>query len=125
MPSPADRVYSPTHEWHKVEGDTLRLGLTRFAVDQLTDITYVEMRKPGFRFKAGDSIGEVESVKTTSDVYCYVDGEVIEVNGALGENPGLLNSDPYGEGWLCRVRIIARDGLSKCVDAANYDAQHP
>ncbi|HWQ27472.1 MAG TPA: glycine cleavage system protein GcvH [Dehalococcoidia bacterium] len=125
MPSPADRVYSPSHEWHKVEGDTLTLGLTQFAVDQLTDITYVEMRKPGHRFKAGDSVGEVESVKTTSDVYCFVDGEIIETNPALADNPGLLNSDPYGKGWLCRVKILGRDGLSKCMDAATYDAQHP
>lgn len=125
MSSPADRVYSPSHEWHKVEGDTLTLGLTRFAVDQLTDVTYVEMKKPGFKFNAGDIVGEVESVKTTSDIYCFVTGEVTATNAALADNPGLLNTDPYGAGWLCKVKISDKSALSKCVDASAYDKQHP
>lgn len=125
MASPADRVYSPSHEWHKLEGQVLTLGLTQFAVDQLTDVTYVEMKKPGFKFKAGDIVGEVESVKTTSDIYCFVDGEISEVNPALADNPGLLNSDPYGKGWLCKVKVTDKAGLSKCVDSKTYDAQHP
>lgn len=125
MASPNDRVYSESHEWHKVEGDTLTLGLTQFAVDQLTDVTYVEMKKPGTTFKAGDNIGEVESVKTTSDVYCAVGGEITQVNPALADDPGLLNRDPYGGGWLCKIRITDKGGLAKCVDAAAYDKQHP
>jgi glycine cleavage system H protein len=124
MPSPADRVYSPSHEWHQVTGDTLTLGLTQFAVDQLTDVTYVEMKKPGFKFKAGDIVGEVESVKTTSDIYAFVGGEIIEVNAALADDPGLLNRDPYGKGWLIKARVTDKGGLSKCIDAAAYDAQH-
>lgn len=125
MPTPADRVYSPSHEWHKVEGDVVTLGLTQFAVDQLTDVTYVDMKKPGFAFNAGDIVGEVESVKTTSDIYCFVSGEVIEVNPALADEPGLLNSDPYGKGWLLKAKIRDASGLSKCVDSKAYDAQHP
>lgn len=125
MASPTDRVYSESHEWHKVEGDTLTLGLTRFAVDALTDVTYVQMKPVGTRFKAGDAIGEVESVKTTSDVYCAVDGEITEVNPALADDPGLLNSDPFGKGWLIKARITDPAGLSKCMDAAKYDAAHP
>jgi len=125
MASPSDRVYSESHEWHKLDGDTLTLGLTKFAVDQLTDVTYVEMKKPGTKFKAGDSIGEVESVKTTSDVYCAADGEIVEVNKALGDDPGLLNSDPYGKGWLVKVKVTDRAGLSKCMDGQAYDAAHP
>ncbi|MBL9002455.1 MAG: glycine cleavage system protein GcvH [Phycisphaerae bacterium] len=125
MPAPADRVYSESHEWHKVEGDTLTLGLTQFAVDQLTDVTYVEMKKPGHVFKAGDIVGEVESVKTTSDIYCAAAGEVIETNPALADDPGLLNRDPYGKGWLIRVRIGDKTGLSSCMDATAYNAQHP
>ena len=125
MPNPADRLYSSSHEWHKVDGDTLTLGLTQFAVDQLTDVTYVEMKKPGTRFKAGEVIGEVESVKTTSDIYCAVDGEIIEVNGALADNPGLLNTDPYEAGWLVKVKIADQTGLSQLMDAKAYDAQHP
>lgn len=125
MPSPSDRVYSESHEWHQVQGDSLTLGLTKFAVDALTDVTFVEMKKPGFRFKAGDVIGEVESVKTTSDVYCAADGEVLAVNEALGSNPGLLNSDPFGAGWLVKVRVTGRDGLAKLMNAKDYDAKHP
>lgn len=122
MGTPSDRSYSQTHEWHKVEGDTLTLGLTQFAVDQLTDVTYVEMRKTGTSFKAGDSIGEVESVKTTSDVYSAVAGKVIEVNPALADDPSLLNSDPYGKGWLVKIQITDKAPLSTLMDAKAYDA---
>ena len=125
MASPTDRVYSESHEWHKLEGDTLTLGLTRFAVDALTDVTYVQMKPKGTAFKAGDAIGEVESVKTTSDVYCFVGGEITEVNAALSDNPGLLNTDPYGKGWLVKVKVADKSGLARLVDGANYDAAHP
>lgn len=122
MASPTDRVYSESHEWLKAEGDTVTLGLTQFAVDQLTDVTYVEMKQPGYKFKAGDPIGEVESVKTTSDVYSVVGGEILEVNSAVVEDPSLLNSDPYGEGWLVKIRADDTEGLQSCVDAATYDS---
>lgn len=125
MASPADRKYSESHEWHKVEGDTLTLGISRFAVDALTDITYVQMKKVGTKFKAGDVVGEVESVKTTSDIYCFVAGEVTEVNVALGDNPGLINEDPYGKGWLLKAKISDPSGLAKLVDGAAYDKAHP
>ena len=124
MANPNDRQYSESHEWHKVEGDTLTLGLTQFAVDALTDVTYVEMKKAGTKFKAGDVIGEVESVKTTSDIYCAVSGEITETNAALGDDPGLLNKDPYGKGWLAKIRIGDRAGLSKLMDAKTYDSKH-
>ena len=122
MASPNDRVYSQSHEWHKLEGDTLTLGLTLFAVDQLTAVTYVEMKKPGYKFKAGDPIGEVESVKTTSDVYSAVSGEIVEANAAVVDDPSLLNSDPYGAGWLVKIKVEDAAGLQSCVDAATYDA---
>jgi glycine cleavage system H protein len=125
MPSPSDRVYSESHEWHKVEGDTVTLGLTQFAVNALTDVTYVEMKKPGFKLKPGDVIGEVESVKTTSDVYSLVGGEISEVNKALSDDPALLNSDPYGKGWLVKIKATDKAGLSKAMDSAKYDAAHP
>jgi glycine cleavage system H protein len=125
MPSPADRQYSSSHEWHKVEGDTLTLGITRFAVDALTDVTYVEMKKPGTKLKAGDPVGEVESVKTTSDIYCAAAGEIIEVNKALGDDPSLINTDPYGKGWLLKVRITDKAGLAGLLNQGDYDAQYP
>lgn len=122
---PTDRVYSQSHEWHKVEGGTLTLGITQFAVDQLTDVTYVQMKPPGFKFTPGQPLGEVESVKTTSDIYCACAGETIEVNTALADNPGLLNSDPYVKGWLVKVKIADPAGLSTCMDAAAYTKLYP
>jgi glycine cleavage system H protein len=125
MSAPADRLYSQSHEWHKVEGDTLTLGITQFAVDALTDVTYVEIKKPGTKFKAGESIGEVESVKTTSDIYCSCDGEIIETNKALADDPSLLNSDPFGKGWLAKIKITNKAGLDALMDAKKYQAAHP
>jgi glycine cleavage system H protein len=125
MPTPSDRLYSESHEWHKIEGDTLTLGLTQFAVDALTDVTYVQMKPVGTKFKAGDSIGEVESVKTTSDVYCALGGQITEVNPKLSDNPGLLNSAPYGDGWLVKVHITDRSKEDKLMKSSAYDAAHP
>lgn len=125
MASPADRTYSETHEWHKLEGDTLTLGLTRFAVDALTDVTYVGMKLKGTKFAAGGIVGEVESVKTTSDVYCAAAGEIVEVNAALTDDPSLVNSDPYGKGWLVKVMVSDKGGLGKLMQAAAYDKAHP
>ena len=125
MAIPTDRVYSDSHEWHQVQGDTLTLGLTQFAVDQLTDITFVQMKPKGTKFKAGDAIGEVESVKTTSDVYSGVAGEITEVNGVLTDDPSILNSDPFGKGWLCKIKVTDKSGLAKLMTQAQYDAAHP
>lgn len=125
MALPADRMYSNSHEWHKIDGDVLTLGLTQFAVDQLTDVTFCEMKKPGFTFKGGEIVGEVESVKTTSDIYCAVSGEVMEVNAALADNPGLLNSDPYGQGWLLKAKVTDKTGLAGLMDAQAYSAAYP
>ncbi len=127
MPSPTDRVYSESHEWHQLspDGSTLTLGLTRFAVDALTDVTYVQMKPKGTKFKKGDIVGEVESVKTTSDVYCFASGEIIEVNTTLSDKPDLLNSDPYTKGWLIKVKVADKSGLSSCMDQKTYDAKHP
>lgn len=121
MPSPADCLYSSTHEWHKVSGETVMIGLTRFAVDQLTDVTYVQIKPVGTKVEAGGSIGEVESVKTTSDVYSGVAGEIVEVNRAVIDDPSLINQDCYGKGWLCKVRMTDRSGLSRLLSPADYD----
>lgn len=125
MGSPSDRSYSNSHEWHKIEGDSLVLGISKFAVDALTDVTFVEMKKPGTKFSPGDVIGEVESVKTTSDVYCSVSGEILEVNKAVVDDPSILNSDPYGKGWLVKVKVADKSGLSKLMDSSTYDKAHP
>lgn len=120
--TPNDRVYSDSHEWHKADGDIVTIGLTAFAVEQLTDVTYVQMKPVGTKLKAKDPVGEVESVKTTSDVYSAVAGEIIEVNAAAVEDPSLLNTDPYQKGWLIKVRVSDTSGLSSLMDAAKYDA---
>ena len=124
MPSPADCRYSESHEWFRHEGDTVTMGITPHAAAELTDITYVELRPAGTAISAGDAVGEVESVKTTSDVYSAVAGEIVEVNDAAVENPALLNRDPQGEGWL--VRILAEDAspLESLMDSATYDQKY-
>lgn len=124
MASPTDRVYTETHEWFKADGDIVTIGLTRFAVEQLTDVTFVEMKPVGTNVKPGDSLGEVESVKTTSDVYSAVGGQVTSVNDAVAKDPSILNNDPYESGWLVKIRVADRAGLAKCVDAKTYDEKH-
>lgn len=124
MSSPADCLYSDSHEWHKVQGDTCTLGVTRYAVDALTDVTYVSMKPAGTKIAAGGIVGEVESVKTTSDIYSAVGGEIIEVNKALADNPALLNADPYAN-WLLKIKVTDKGGLAKLKDAKAYDAAHP
>jgi glycine cleavage system H protein len=119
-PPPADRVYSDSHEWHKLEGSTLTLGITQFAVDQLTDVTYVQMKPAGTKLKSGDAVGEVESVKTTSDIYSAAEGEISEVNTAVVDDPSLINSDPYGKGWLVKIKVNGDGGVKSLMDAGAY-----
>lgn len=125
MPSPADRRYSESHEWHKLEGSTLTLGISKFAVDELTDVTYVEIKPVGTKVGPGDAIGEVESVKATSEIYTAVGGEIIEVNRALSDDPAILNRDPYEAGWLCRIRVSDAAPLGGLMSHAEYDEKNP
>ncbi|RMH14115.1 MAG: glycine cleavage system protein GcvH [Planctomycetota bacterium] len=123
MSAPTDRVYTKTHEWIKREGSTITIGLTRYAVDQLTDVTYVELKPVGTELEAGEAVGEVESVKTTSDVYTPVAGKIIEVNSELDESPGLLNGDPF-QTWLVRIEASDTSGLESCVDGQTYEREY-
>jgi glycine cleavage system H protein len=100
------------------------MGITPHAAAELTDITYVELRPAGTTISAGDAVGEVESVKTTSDVYSAVAGEIVEVNDAAVENPALLNRDPQGEGWLVRIRAEDASPLEALMDSATYDQKY-
>lgn len=124
MPSPADCVYSESHEWHRVQGDLLTLGVTRYAVDQLTDVTFAQPKPVGTKVAAGGIIGEVESVKTTGDIYSAAAGEIVEVNKAVVEDPSLLNQDPFTN-WLVKIKVSDKAGLSKLMDAKTYDAKYP
>jgi len=125
MATPKDRKYSESHEWHKLDGDILTLGVTKFAVDELTDVTYVEMKPAGTTIDAGGEVGEIESVKATSEVYCAVPGEITEVNEKLASDPSILNRDPYEEGWLVRLRISDPSKMEELMDADTYDQKHP
>jgi glycine cleavage system H protein len=125
MPSPADRHYAATHEWHKPEGGLVVVGLSKFAVDELTDVTFVDIRKTSGSIQAGESFGEIESVKATSELYCGIDGSVIEINSAVIENPGLVNEDPYGRGWLIKVQPSNPAQLESLLAAGDYDLQNP
>lgn len=122
MPNPADRKYAESHEWHQITGNVVTIGITEHAVDQLTDITFVEMKPVGTAINAGDTVGEVESVKTTSDIYSGVSGEIIEVNETLGDSPEIINSDPYAKGWLVKIKVSDASGLDSLMDASAYDA---
>jgi len=120
MDHPDDRKYTETHEWVLERDGVLTIGLSSYAVDQLTDVTFAEMQPVGTTLSPGESVGEVESVKTSSDVYSPVGGEIIEVNGSLESAPETLNTDPYGEGWLVKIRIEDRGTLDQALDAGKY-----
>ncbi|MCB9234041.1 MAG: glycine cleavage system protein GcvH [Bacteroidia bacterium] len=120
MQFPADLLYTADHEWVRVEGDTATVGITDFAQSELGDIVYVDVDTEGEDLSKGDTFGSVEAVKTVSDMYMPVSGTVAEVNGDLGDTPELINSDPYGKGWIIKVTLSAKpEGL---MDAATYEA---
>lgn len=121
MASPADRRYLESHEWHKPEGDLVVIGISQFAVDELTDITYVDVKKQSGPIKAGQTLGEIESVKATSDIYCGIDGEVVQVNQAVIDDPSLINKDPYGQGWLIKVKPSNPAQLQTLLASDQYD----
>jgi glycine cleavage system H protein len=120
MSVPNDRRYLQTHEWHKLDGQTVTIGITRFAADELTDITYVALPKVGDKVSANQRFGEIESVKATSDLYCGVGGTVTEVNVELAGNPGLVNQDPHGAGWMIRVRADKPDEVNSLLSVEDY-----
>jgi glycine cleavage system H protein len=123
MSAPADRRYSSSHEWHKQDGDTVTIGITRHAVDELTDITYVDLPAAGKKLEAGKRFGEIESVKATAELYTSVSGEVLEANPALKSDPSLVNTDPYGKGWMIKVKAPGAD-LSALMPGDQYSAKH-
>ena len=118
--APKDLRYLQTHEWHRLDGDTITIGITQIAADELTDITYVSLPKLGTKLTANGRFGEIESVKATSDLYSGVAGTVTEVNAALADNPGLVNSDPYKGGWMLKVRLDNRGDFDKLLPADEY-----
>ncbi len=120
MSHPGDLRYSKEHEWVRVDGQTATIGITSFAADELGDIVFVELPDVGSAIAQFGSFGVVESVKAVSDLYAPVSGEVTEVNAALAEQPELLNSDAYGEGWIARVTLTDDAELDALMDADAY-----
>ncbi len=122
MASPADRRYLNTHEWHKPQGDLVLIGVSRFAVEELTDITFLDVRAKAV--KAGQSFGEIESVKATSDLYSGIDGEIVEVNQAVIDDPSIINGDPFEKGWIIKVKPTNAGQLDSLLSASDYDKLH-
>ena len=120
MQLPETLKYSPSHEWSKLEGDTLTVGITDFAQDQLGDVVFVELPSVGQSVTAGSAVAVVESVKTASDIYAPVSGEVLEVNSDLEDAPETINSAPFEGGWMFKLRVADTAELDKLLDAGAY-----
>ncbi len=120
MSHPGDLHYSKEHEWVRVDGSTATIGITSFAADELGDIVFIELPEVGSRLSQFGGFGVVESVKAVSDLFAPISGEVTEVNDALADQPELLNSDAYGEGWIARVTLADSAELDALMDAEAY-----
>lgn len=122
METPAGLKYSKEHEWAKVDGDVVTVGITDFAQNQLGDVVYVELPKVGAQIKLMTPFGVVESVKTASDLFSPVTGEVLEVNPALADQPELVNASPYADAWMIKVRMSNPADLDQLLSAEDYEA---
>lgn len=122
MNIPADLKYTQDHEWVRVEGDLVVVGVTDFAQGELGDVVFVEIETEGEDLGKGETFGTVEAVKTVSDLFMPVGGEVVEVNEALADDPELVNKDPYGDGWMIKVKVADAAELNELLDADAYKA---
>jgi glycine cleavage system H protein len=118
---PADLLYSKEHEWVKLDGDVAVVGITEYAQNSLGDIVYVELPKIGSTIQQFGNVGVIESVKAVSDLFTPISGEVVEVNNALDNDPAAVNRDPYGAGWLIKVRVSKADETSELLSPADYE----
>lgn len=123
MGVPTDRRYLKSHEWHKLDGDICTVGITQFAADELTDVTFVSLPKVGKEVFANQPMGEIESVKATSDLYSGVSGVVAEVNEKLSSAPELVNSSPFDQGWMVKIKVSDPAQHSRLLAADAYEAQ--
>jgi glycine cleavage system H protein len=121
MAAPTDLRYTRTHEWVRLEGDVVTMGVTDHAQNELGDITYLELPEPGTEVEATKALGVVESVKAASDIYSPVDGEIVERNEGLLDTPEVVNSDPYEGAWLVKIRVSNPAQVEELMDAAAYD----
>lgn len=120
MNIPSDLRYTKDHEWIKVDGDLVTVGITDYAQGELGDIVYVEVNAEGEELEQEETFGAVEAVKTVSDLFMPISGEVAEVNEKLADNPELVNSDPYGEGWMIKVKVSNASEIEELMDADAY-----
>jgi glycine cleavage system H protein len=122
MRIPEDLRYSSDHEWATSSGDVVRIGITDYAQDALGDVVFVDLPKVGSAIAAGGTLGEVESTKSVSEIYAPVSGTVSAVNNALSSSPEVVNSDPYGGGWICEITTSSNASKSSLLDASGYKA---
>ena len=120
--TPDDLKYAESDEWVRIEGDTATFGISDYAQDALNDIVYIELPEVGDKLEKGKPFGTVESVKAASDLYAHVSGTVIEVNSALEDEPEVINADPYGKGWMVKIKLDGTPDLLGLMDAAAYSA---
>ena len=120
---PADLKYAKTHEWVRVNGDTAVVGITDHAQRELTDLVFVELPAVGRQVKAGEACAVVESVKTASDIYSPVSGEIVEINKAVADNPALVNTEPYAAGWFYKIKLGDPTELKNLLAPESYRAQ--
>jgi glycine cleavage system H protein len=118
---PTDLLYHPEHDWAKIDGDVATFGITWFAQDALGEVVFFDPPEVGSTVTAGDSYAEVESVKAVSDVVAPLSGEIVEVNTDLGDTPDAINNDPYGDGWMVKVKLSEQSELDGLLDAAAYE----
>jgi glycine cleavage system H protein len=121
LPSPSELKYTKEHEWVRLDGDVGTVGITDYAQDQLGDIVFVELPATGTAVTQMQKFGEIESVKAVSELYSPVTGEVVEANGALASSPEKVNDDPYGDGWMLRIRLSDPGEIDKLLSAEEYD----
>lgn len=121
MAHPSDRRYSNEHEWVMVDGDIAAIGISDFAQDQLGEVVYVDLPSEGDTVSAGDSFGEIESVKSVSELFAPVSGEIVAVNDALSDAPETVNSDPHGDGWMIKVKMDDASEADALMSAEEYD----
>jgi len=121
MNIPSDLKYSEDHEWIRVEGDSAVIGITDYAQGELGDVVYVDLPSIGDSFARQDVFGSIEAVKAASDLYIPIGGEVVEINSAIEEGPEIINQDPYGDGWMIKVKISDATEVDALMDATAYE----
>jgi glycine cleavage system H protein len=120
---PKNLRFAESHEWASVEGDICTVGITQFAVEQLTEVVFVELSKVGKTYNQKDVFGQIESVKSVNDLYCPVAGEIVAKNDAIEKEPALVSTDPYGKGWMIKIKMSSKGDYDKLLTPELYEQQ--